>query len=224
MATVSEPANLAHERSGKGLAKLLTRRPIGFLIVELLQNAWDEAVGQVTVILEPVPGQAKVRLTVADDAPEGFTDLSHAYTLYAESKKKADPTRRARWNLGDKLVIAACEQAEIATTTGTVRFHADDTRTQHRARTDRGSAFTGTVRMTRAEMDEALALVRTLLPPKGVTTVINGEVLPYRDPARIFNAVLDTEIADAEGLPQAHPPPDRHPPAPRRLRRGGLAV
>src|SRR4051794_12093065 len=88
----------------QGLAKLVERRGKSFAILELVQNAWDEAAKVVTVELR-YEGYNKAHLSVMDDSPDGFHDLSHAYTLFAESKKKADPEKRGRFNLGEKLVI-----------------------------------------------------------------------------------------------------------------------
>src|SRR5207249_3080073 len=108
----------------KGLAKLIERRGKSFVVFELIQNAWDTGARDVHVTLEPVPGRSRAQLVVSDDDPDGFKDLTHAYTLFAESEKKLDPTRRGRFNLGEKLVLAICEQAEILSTTGGVRFDA----------------------------------------------------------------------------------------------------
>ncbi len=78
----------------EGLAKLLSRRGKEFAVFELLQNAWDEQVTRVDVMLHPVPGKALARLRVQDDSPDGFVDLAHAYTLFAESKKKENRGRK----------------------------------------------------------------------------------------------------------------------------------
>ena len=110
----------------KGLAKLLERRGKEFLVFELLQNAWDEDVKVVTAELRRVAGAKRGRryvLIVQDDDPEGFTDLAHAYTLFADSAKKVDVHKRGRFNLGEKLVLALCESATIVTTKGTVQFN-----------------------------------------------------------------------------------------------------
>lgn len=56
--------------------------------------------GTVDVTLTRVPGTRRVTLTVVDDAPLGFANLSHAYTIFAESKKKGDPGKRGRFNMG----------------------------------------------------------------------------------------------------------------------------
>lgn len=181
-----------------GLGKLLARKGKGFVIAELLQNAWDEDVTEVRAMLAPGKEGTYV-LVVEDDDPEGFTDISHAFTLFAESEKKADATRRGRFNLGEKLVLALCDTATIATTTGTVRFTASGRRFDEASKTTRGSTFTGVIPMTPAEATEAAAYVRTLIPPKGVTTLFNGVPLDNPTPVRTFEAILATEVADKNG-------------------------
>jgi len=189
-----------------GLRKLLERRGKTLAVTELIQNAWDEDVQTVVATLHPIPGRrARHRLVVEDDDPEGFTDLSHAYTLFAESEKRHDPTRRGRFNLGEKFVIALCDEAEIATVTGTVRFAGDTRETFPRRRRARGSRFEGTVDMTRAEAEECAQVVRSLIPPAGVTTTFNGTEIGQREPLRVFDATLETEWADQDGRLHRNP-------------------
>ena len=69
-----------------GLAQLLERRGREFIVYELIQNSWDQNAAQVKVSLAPIAGRKGVaHLVVADDDPDGFADLRHAYTLYAPS-------------------------------------------------------------------------------------------------------------------------------------------
>jgi len=69
----------------QGLAKILERKGKEFALLELIQNAWDEpGVSRVVATLE-YQGRNRALLTVEDDAPEGFKNLSHAFTLFAES-------------------------------------------------------------------------------------------------------------------------------------------
>ena len=104
-----------------GLAKLLERRGRAYVILELLQNAWDEAQSLVKVTLID-HAQGEYEIVVEDDSAEGFKFVEHAYTLFAESTKKGDAEKRGRFNLGEKLVLAVCEHAEILTTKGCVTF------------------------------------------------------------------------------------------------------
>ena len=72
-----------------GLRKILERRPKEFIVYELIQNAWDEQSTLVQVSF-PRPVNGRTRLTVTDNAPEGFRNLTHAFTLFAESSKKSE--------------------------------------------------------------------------------------------------------------------------------------
>lgn len=187
------------EGSKQGLAKLVARRGIQFVVLELIQNALDEDVTDVRVLLEKVPNRRELyAITVNDDNPEGFRNLAHAYTLFAESDKVTDPSKRGRFNLGEKLVIAACERATIATTKGTVEF-ADEGRVHRRKKQERGTTFRGELRLTPDQVDAIKDAVYQVLVPEGVTMRFNGELVHSKKPRATFEATLPTEIADAEG-------------------------
>lgn len=184
-----------------GLRKLLERRGKEFALFELFQNAFDEeGVTRVIATLHKEPGSRYATIRVEDDSPHGFIDLSHAYTLFAESAKKANPRQRGRFNIGEKLVIAACEESRIVTTNGGVEFVGNERRTLRR-KTERGSVFEGTIRMTNDEFDACCEAMRLLLPPEGIETFFNGELILPRDPKAVVQRIaLLTEIADNEGF------------------------
>jgi hypothetical protein len=185
----------------EGLAKLLRRRGPAFILYELIQNAWDTQATQVRVELVAIPRTARAWLRVEDDDPHGFQTLAHGYVLFAESTKKANPNQRGRFNLGEKLVLAACDSARLASTTGTLYFEASKADVLSRRETgeklERGSVFEGVVRMTRAELDEAIASVALLLPP--IPTIVNDIHIGAAQPIHTFEVTLPTEIADDEG-------------------------
>jgi hypothetical protein len=179
-----------------GLRKLLERRGKEFAIYELVQNAWDEPnVTQVDVVLSR-PHQGQSVLTVRDDSPEGFRDLAHAHTMFAESYKKSNPEQRGAFNLGEKFVLALCESASIESTTGTVAFSREG-RTKSNKRRAAGTQFTGFLRLTLAEYDDMLVKARYLIPDR--PTTINGVSLPMRRLLSRFETILPTVIADDEG-------------------------
>lgn len=183
-----------------GLRKLLERRGLAFVLYELLANAWDApGCARVDVDVEPVAGRPRVRLRVFDDSPAGFADLTHAWTLFAESSRKGDPERRGRWNLGEKLVLSMCESAEVVSTSGGVRFDVDG-RHPIRRRLERGSEFVGLVYATHAQADELVAAATRVVPPRDVTVVFNGAVLGVPRRLTVFCASLPTEVADEEGV------------------------
>lgn len=170
------------------------------MLRELVQNAFDEpGVTKCIITLEPIPGQAMASLRVEDDAPEGFSDLAHAYTLYARNRKRPDPTRRGRFNLGEKQVLACCQEARIETTTGGVYFESDGERRKIRQRRSAGSVFEALVRMTREEIAECEAAVMSFIPPPSIRTEINGQVVPFREPTAVTEVTLTTEYEHEDG-------------------------
>src|SRR6266478_3050104 len=148
----------------EGLARVLERKGKEFALFELIQNAWDEpGVTKVTVSLEH-QGRNKAMLVVEDDAPEGFKDLGHAFTLFAESAKKTNPEQRGRFNLGEKLVLAISDEVTIQTTQGGIRFDSDGRHTL-RSRQPVGSRIECLLRMTPDECRAVESQVRRLRSP-----------------------------------------------------------
>ncbi len=185
-----------------GLGKQAEQHGKGRLVGELVQNALDEpGVTQIAVTLALVPGRPLAELTVEDDSPEGFKDLSHAYTLFAESYKRSDPQQRGQFNIGEKMVLAACESASISTTKGTVLFDPTEGRIEKpRQKRERGSVFQGTIRMTREEYPEVCDYLRSLLLPENVIVTFNGSRFLPRTSIRTFEASLETLVADDQGV------------------------
>jgi hypothetical protein len=183
-----------------GLAKLVNHRSKAFVIYELLANALDEATTRVDITLEKVPGRPFARVVVSDNNPAGFTNLAHAYTLFAESDKKTSAEQRGRFNMGEKVVLALCREARIVTTSGTVEFSADGRRREHRRqRTACGSRFEALVRMTLPEYERCLIESGWVLVPEGVHVYLNGTFIEPRTPLCRFETVLPTVLSDAEG-------------------------
>jgi hypothetical protein len=185
-----------------GLGKQAEEQGKGRLVGELVQNALDEpGVTKIDVTLAQVPGQALADLTVEDDAPEGFHDLTHAYTLFAPSNKRGDAEKRGQFNLGEKLVLAVCTRASICTTKGTILFDPDQGRTeQPDQKRERGSVFEGRIKMTAVEYTQVCDYLRSLLLPDGIAVTFNGDLLLPRKPVHTFQASLETQIADSKGV------------------------
>lgn len=184
----------------EGLSKLMERKGKEFILYELLQNSWDTNAKKVDVSLRRSELKGYADIEVIDDHPEGWKELAHAWTLYAESEKKGDAQKRGRFNLGEKLVLALCRTARIETTTGGVAF---DDAGRHTLRTKRvsGSRFFATVRMNQEERISVAAAFLKLIPPSGVVTTLNGAtILPSRVPLKTIEATLSTEIADEGGV------------------------
>lgn len=185
----------------EGLAALLERKGKAHAVLELIQNAWD-APGTTEVkvtLLSHATARGRAELAVEDNSPDGFADLTHAFTLFAPSEKVHDETKRGRFNLGEKLVLAICDDAVVSSTKGAFRFDSKG-RTPLRQKRDFGSLFSARIRLTKAEVAEVESLFFSLIPPHGTTTTFNGQALPHRSPVRTFQVNLPTERADEDGI------------------------
>ncbi|HEY6249605.1 MAG TPA: ATP-binding protein [Candidatus Angelobacter sp.] len=179
-----------------GLEQLLSRRGKQFVIYELLQNAWDETASIVEISL-PRPERGRTRLVAKDDSPGGFQDLTQAFTLFANSHKKKNPAQRGMFNAGEKFVLACCEEASIISTRGGIVFDGSGRR-RTRKRTERGSEFLGTLRLTNEDWAAICKSVQLVIPP--VKTIFNGEQIVQRKPIHTFFCVLPTLEADDQGM------------------------
>lgn len=179
-----------------GLAKLLAERGAAFAVLELVQNALDTKADLVTIDLhKEIDGLYD--LTVTDNDPTGFSNLAHAFTLFAESEKKGDATKRGRFNLGEKLVLALCDSATVRSTKGAVVFTEKGRRNEPRGKTDVGSVIALKIRLTDTDAAEVERLVKSVLFPEGIKVSFNNEVLQSRPAIRTFAHVLPT-VAERE--------------------------
>lgn len=186
----------------EGLASLIQRRGAASAVVELVQNALDTDANEVSISLEVTdPGLASLR--VEDNDPNGFADLAHAFTLFAPSEKKYNPNKRGRFNLGEKLVLALCDVAEIKSTSGTIKFDENGRTENRRARRKAGSSFEAVIRLEQHDVDAVTDLVHRLLLPRSIKVSYNGEVLERRSPEASWRESLQTEVADDDGLLKA---------------------
>ena len=92
------------EVSPQGLRKTLSQKDKFFLITETVSNAWDaEGCTRVDITLTKPDEHGFSWLTATDNAPKGFSDISHSYMMYAESEKKDKANKRGRFNAGRKM-------------------------------------------------------------------------------------------------------------------------
>jgi len=175
----------------EGLRELQEGKPKHFVARELIQNAFDEDVTFCAVQADWSNGT--LTLTVKDNSPEGFRSLADAFTLFGNTYKRADATKRGRFNLGEKQALALCDTAVISTTKGTVVFTKDG-RSTKTDKTEKGSIVTLCLKVKKEDYDELLTVIKTYLPPDSVLYTVNGETVSYRKPDKITQAVLPTEL------------------------------
>lgn len=184
-----------------GLAQTLEGRSKAFVIFEAVQNALDEpGVTRIDITLERIPNSPYVRMVVSDDAPEGWADLTHAYTMFAPSKKKGDAELRGRFNVGEKWILALARRASITTTKGRVVFDEEGRRFNKSFKYDRGSTLEVEVRMTNDEMEEALRMADLIIVPSHITLTVNGLACETDPMLYEVEATLPTIVSDADGV------------------------
>lgn len=194
--------NSVFEVDRKGLAQVLARRGKEFILLELIQNAFDEdGVSSVLVGLDHVPGTRRHRLHVVDNAPRGFENLDESYVLFAPSKKKGDPTKRGRFNVGEKMVLALCEDATITTVSGSIHFNlAKGTRRKMATpRTEEGTIFSAELIMQKHEAKSALELARHIIVPEGVRLLVEDTHVGPRKRLATVTVGLPTDVMDLDG-------------------------
>lgn len=186
--------------STEGMRQLQAGRPMWKLVKELIQNCWDEEPEVTTcdIIIQPGEKQRTVLLQVADDGP-GFAHIADAYTLMRPTPKRANPTKRGRFNLGEKEIISVATHAVVETVGHTVTFDHRG-RTIERNRRTRGTVITMSLPGSKAEIDSLLTMLR-LFRPSGSRLTVNGETILSRDPVAVRDAVLPTTLQDGPGLP-----------------------
>jgi hypothetical protein len=182
-----------------GMRAVARQRGLPALMLELWQNAIDEQVTEVAAWIGQSTGR-HYRISMDDNSPDGFRNLAEAYTLYAPSYKRDNPEKRGFYNVGEKFVIAACNWAEIHSTTGYVRFD-DEGRHNGKPRQAAGTRFIGELVSTQDEVADALDTLRRVIVPDGVTFTVNGEEVQHRTPiATIPSVSLPTVIPDNDGV------------------------
>lgn len=192
-----------------GLAQVIADKPREFVLFELVQNALDEQTTEVEVKIAGGPSDALTWVTVTDNSPSGYEDITHAYTMFAPSKKKGDAEKRGRFNVGCKTVLALCQRAEVVSVNAAVKFTPEGRRPSKKRR-EAGTQFRGLIEMTAEQARAALDRVSRMLPPEGVQIRLVDDLAADGDPVTRYvsavapemtlEAVLPTVVADAQGV------------------------
>jgi len=184
----------------EGLRALQKGKSKTFVINELVQNAWDENIKHCIVKMMYDDAKSKITISVEDDNPTGFADITHSYTLFADTYKRRDPTKRGRFNLGEKQVIAICDSAVVSTTKGTIIFD-DSGRTEvPDEKRDAGSIITVTFDGTKKDFAELEQHIYKLLPPTDITFTVNGIAIKPKKVFRKVKAKLLTEVLKDDSM------------------------
>ena len=186
----------------EGLKSLNRGREPWDLIKELIQNAWDETpfATECRVTTRGTEGGSTTVVTVEDNG-SGFADIRHSYTLMSNTPKRSEPTKRGRFNRGEKDVISIAKEATIETTGTTVRFLPDGTREQEPNERLRGTLIKLTMPWNEAERVSMTNKLRTLRPPPGCQTVVDGDPVNANPAEAVRQAQVDTVMQEGNDGP-----------------------
>lgn len=188
-----------------GMQEIHADRPPWQLVKELIQNVFDEAppatVCQVTITNPPEEPTA-TRIIVADDGP-GFADIKDCWTLLKPTPKRQDPTKRGRFNLGEKELISVALEAVVETAGWTVEFPRIGSRAVSANRRRNGTAINALMPWGPEQKEQLIArLLR--FRPTDCRLIVNGYEVTQRQPLRIQSAILPTVLQDSPGQPMRH--------------------
>ncbi len=173
------------------------RRGFGLIGAELWQNVMDTDATECHITLEKLPGRPAAELRCIDNG-HGFHDLAHAWTMFAPSEKKHDPTKAGRFNMGEKMVLSFCREARIFTTSGTVLFDGKGRTEKPRVKRDSGTEFFAIIDCTTQRYDQFIEYMSRIIvsPERGIKLIVNGDVIEPRKPIHTFEYTLPTEIGE----------------------------
>jgi len=175
--------------------RIVDRRGFGIVIGELYQNVMDTNATKCFITTTNLEGRSRVELVIGDNGP-GFARLTDAWTMFAPSMKKDDPTKAGRFNIGEKMVLSFCHSAKIETTSGTVEFDEDGRREHPRKKYADGTRVTLELMCNQKQFDELLDYVPKLMVREGLRLYVNGAEINHREPIGCWWETLPTEIGE----------------------------
>ena len=189
------------EVSESGMRELNRNRQPWDLVKELVQNAWDEApfASECRVTVE-LQSDGNTRVIVQDDGP-GFSDIADAYTLMGHTTKRLHPTKRGRFNVGEKDVISVAIEAEIETVGHTVTFPPEGSRKLTLNSRTKGTRVRVLMPWDEQQNNELIAMLQRFRPPINCRLFVNDQEVPHQPVKETPRATLQTVVQDAPGKP-----------------------
>ncbi len=172
------------------------------LVKELIQNSWDEApfATECRVTLETQADSNATIVTVWDDGP-GFSDIADAYTLMGHTKKRLSPTKRGRFNVGEKDVISIAIEAEVETVGHTVTFQPEGSRREATNSRAKGTVVSVLMPWNAEQSGELIAMLQRFRPPRNCLLFVNDAAVPHQPAKAAPSVTLPTVVQDDPGKP-----------------------
>ena len=196
----STSSNTRFQVSAEGMREMNEGRPAWHLVKELVQNVWDEApVATMCAIRIERVSNRSVRLEVEDDGP-GFANIEDSYTLLRPTGKRLDPSKRGRFNLGEKEFVSVAREASIETAGFTVSFPRSGGREVKRNKRTEGTLITAVMPWTNEDVADLKEML-TRFRPTDCGLTVNGEEIPRIPSLREFKATLPSVLQSGPGEP-----------------------
>ena len=187
------------EVDAKGFKVQMEEIGTGRLIAELISNSLDEeSVGTIKVRITK-HGEL-VHVTVNDDG-DGFRDVEEIWTLFADSYKRTDPTKRGRFNLGEKQFLITCEDAYIKTGDHHVIVSGAEKEVKRLSKKFEGVEVFGRIRESVQSRDEVLKFLERIAVPDGKKLYINDTEIESTPIVKSFKEKLNTPVATSAYRP-----------------------
>ena len=182
-----------------GLKNIQSEKDKFFIVSELVSNSFDEDIKVCEVnVWKDQTSSGKYFIKVEDDSPDGFRNLSHAYTMFASSYKKGNVKQRGRFNLGEKLALAMFDYAEIRSTRGAVIFDSNG-RKKLSTKRNKGTTFKGLLKMKHKDFVSILEQSKKIICPDNVVLKVNNEIVDRKKLLSQFTCTLPTIIENVAG-------------------------
>ena len=188
--------------SESGMRELNSGREPWDLVKELIQNAWDAVLfdAECRVTIVPQPDGSSTMVTVEDDGP-GFSDVADAYTLMGPTNKRLDPTKRGRFNIGEKDVISVAIEAEVETVGYTVSFPRTGSREESPNSRTKGTVVRVLMPWDGGQSDELIKKLQSFRTLASQRLFINDAEVPPRPAKEVRNVSLPTIKQDPPNGP-----------------------
>tara|TARA_R110002012_G_scaffold64769_1_gene170235 strand:+ start:22649 stop:24115 length:1467 start_codon:yes stop_codon:yes gene_type:complete len=165
------------------------------LTAELIANSFDEnSVSKIEVTIKKFGEIFHIRV---DDDGEGFKKISDAFTLFDDSGKRIDPTKRGRFNLGEKQWISLCKFAQIDS--GKIRITFDDKgRHSEKIAWNNNCKIFGEIRNKELTSADLVNYLNGIIVPKNKILTINGDIAIPKTISNEFKTELPTPVASGK--------------------------
>lgn len=183
--------------SESGMRSLNIGREPWELVKELIQNSWDEApvATECHVVVEPHPEEGTTTVIVQDDGP-GFSNVADVYTLMGNTSKRLHPTKRGRFNIGEKDVVSVAIEAAVETVGYTVVFPRNGTREVTSNSGERGTKIKVLMPWNERQSKELVAMLQLFRPPTNCRLFVNDLEVHPAPAKKICSAELQTVVQD----------------------------